>query len=116
MNTANVNGITLEFESQGRGEPVVLIHGSVVSDGFVPMMGETALRNYQLIRYRRRGFDGSTHSAPPVRIEDQARDCLGLMRHLGIERAHIVGHSYGGVTAIQLFFENPAAVHTLALL
>ncbi len=116
MNTANVNGITLEFDTQGLGEPVVLIHGSVVADAYLPMMGERALDRYQLIRYRRRGFDGSSHTPPPVRIQDQARDCLGLMRHLGIAKAHVVGHSYGGVTATQLFFEDNAVVHTLALL
>ncbi|MDO8434738.1 MAG: alpha/beta hydrolase [Candidatus Binatus sp.] len=116
MNTANVNGIKLEFESQGRGEAVVLIHGSIVSDAYLPMMPERALAEYQLIRYRRRGFDGSSHTPPPVRIQDQARDCLGLIRHLGLARAHVVGHSYGGVTATQLFFEDASVVHTLSLL
>jgi pimeloyl-ACP methyl ester carboxylesterase len=116
MNTANVNGIKLEFEMQGQGEPVVLIHGAVVSDAYLPMMNETSLKKYQLIRYRRRGFDGSSHTPPPVRIEDQARDCHGLIQHLGIAKAHVVGHSYGGVIATQLFFENAAVVHTLSML
>jgi len=116
MNTANVNGIKLEFEMQGQGEPVVLIHGAVVSDAYLPMMNESSLKKYQLIRYRRRGFDGSSHTPPPVRIEDQARDCLGLLQHLGIAKAHVVGHSYGGVIATQLFFENAAVVHTLSML
>jgi pimeloyl-ACP methyl ester carboxylesterase len=116
MDTANVNDITLEFETKGQGEPVVLIHGSVVSDAYLPMMAERSLEKYQLIRYRRRGFDGSSHTPPPVQIQDQARDCLGLIRHLGLAKAHIVGHSYGGVTATQLFFEDGAVVHTLSLL
>src|SRR3981189_479430 len=116
MNTANGNGIKLEFETQGQGEPVVLIHGAVVSDAYLPMMNETSLKKYQLIRYRRRGFDGSSHTPPPVSIQDQARDCLGLIRHLGIAQAHVVGHSYGGVIATQLFFEDAAIVHTIALL
>jgi len=116
MNTANVNGIKLEFEMQGQGEPVVLIHGAVVSDAYLPMMNETSLKKYQLICYRRRGFDGSSHTPPPVRIEDQARDCLGLIQHLGIAKAHVVGHSYGGAIATQLFFENAAVVHTLSML
>src|SRR5260370_30491147 len=116
MNTANVNGITLEFEMQGLGEPVVLIHGSIVSDAYLPMMAERSLESYHLIRYRRRGFDGSSHTPPPVRIQDQARDCLGLIRHLCIAKAHVVGHSYGGVIATQLFFGDGAGVHHIALL
>src|SRR5260370_42695661 len=116
MNTANVNGITLEFEMQGLGEPVVLIHGSIVSDAYLPMMAERSLESYHLIRYRRRGFDGSSHTPPPVRIQDPARDGLGLIRHLGIAKAHVVGDSYGGVIPNPLFFEDAAGVPSLALL
>jgi pimeloyl-ACP methyl ester carboxylesterase len=39
-----------------------------------------------------------------------------LLRHLGVERAHVVGHSYGGIVALQLSLETPGVVHSLALL
>jgi pimeloyl-ACP methyl ester carboxylesterase len=39
-----------------------------------------------------------------------------LLRHLGVERAHVVGHSYGGAIALQLALDNPDTVHSLALL
>jgi pimeloyl-ACP methyl ester carboxylesterase len=58
---------------------------------------------------------GTTNSAPPVRIVDQADDCLGLMHQLRISRPHIVGHSYGGVIAMMVALERPAMVHTLSL-
>jgi pimeloyl-ACP methyl ester carboxylesterase len=39
-----------------------------------------------------------------------------LLRHLGVERAHVVGHSYGGIVALQLGLDAPSVVHSLALL
>jgi 3-oxoadipate enol-lactonase len=47
---------------------------------------------------------------------DHARHCALLMRQLGIERAHIVGHSSSAVIALQLALDFPDAVHTLALM
>ena len=98
MQRADVNGIKLEYEVQGSGEPVVFIHGSHVADSFAPLMAEPALKDrLQLIRYHRRGFAGSSRHTGRLPIAGQAADCLGLLRHFGIAQAHVVGHSYGGV-------------------
>ncbi|MBW2416782.1 MAG: alpha/beta fold hydrolase, partial [Deltaproteobacteria bacterium] len=67
-------------------------------------------------RYHRRGFAGSDRHAGPFSIEDQAQDAVNLLEHLGVERAHVVGHSYGGVTAIQVALSAPRIVHSLSLL
>jgi pimeloyl-ACP methyl ester carboxylesterase len=48
-------------------------------------------------------------------IAGQAQDCEALLRHLSVERAHLVGHSYGGVIALQLAVQAPELVHTLVL-
>ncbi len=116
MQISDADGNRLEFESRGTGEPVLLIHGSVIADSYVPILAEPSLSGFRLVRYRRRGYGGSMHSAAPVSIADQAADCAALMRHLGIERAHLVGHSYGGAIAMQLALDFPAAAHSLALL
>jgi pimeloyl-ACP methyl ester carboxylesterase len=116
MKRATVDGIELEFEVTGRGEPLILIHGGIVGDAFAPVFREPALtERYHLIRYHRRGFGGSARPAGPVTTGQQAADCLGLMRYLGIERAHIGSYSYGGAIALQLALDAPGAVHTLAL-
>jgi pimeloyl-ACP methyl ester carboxylesterase len=107
----------LEYEVHGDGEAVLLIHGSHIADAFLPLVREPALADrYRLIRYRRRGFAGSDPHSGPFSIEEQARDALALMKHLGLERAHVVGHSYGGTTAVQLAIEAPSLVHSLVLL
>ncbi len=49
-------------------------------------------------------------------VARQATDCLGLLGHLGVERAHVVGHSYGGAIALELATRAPRVVGSLALL
>jgi pimeloyl-ACP methyl ester carboxylesterase len=116
MEKVNLSGVELEFEVHGTGEPAVLIHGSVVADTYLPMLPEPSLSRYKLVRYRRRGFGNSTHPAAPISIREQANDCRALMNHLRIPRAHVAGHSYGGVIALQLALDHREAVHSLALL
>jgi pimeloyl-ACP methyl ester carboxylesterase len=117
MERTTIDGVRLEYEVRGDGEPVVLVHGSHVAETFVPLLAEPALAGrFRLIRYHRRGFAGSMHSEGPVSIAEQADDCGALLRALGIERAHVAGHSYGGAIALQLALDAPEMVHSLALL
>lgn len=116
MESANVNGVELEYEVIGAGEPVLLV-SPVIADGFMPLLAEPALADrYQLIRYHKRGWVGSTHTPPPVSIADHAADAAALLDHLGVGRAHIAGHSSGAAVAAQLALDHPEYVHTLMLL
>jgi pimeloyl-ACP methyl ester carboxylesterase len=101
VDRAVVDGVALEYEVSGAGEPVVCVHGALIADTFRPLRGEPSLARYCLITYRRRGYGGSTGDGP-ASIARQAADCAALLRHLGVERAHVVGHSYGGAIALQL--------------
>ena len=116
MESAKVNDVELEYEVVGSGEPVVLI-SPVLADGFLPLLSEPALADrYQLIRYHKRGWCGSTHTEPPVSVADHAADAAALLDHLGIARAHVAGHSTGAVAALQLALTCPERVHSLILL
>ena len=116
MEIAKVNGVELEYEVIGSGEPVLLI-SPVLADGFLPLLSEPALADqYQLIRYHKRGWVGSTHTPPPVSIADHAADAAALLHHLGLSRGHIAGHSSGAAVAAQLALDEPNIVHTLVLL
>lgn len=115
MDTAIVNGVELEYEVTGAGEPVLLI-SPVLADGFVPLTAEPALAAYQLIRYHKRGWVGSTHAPGPVSVSDHAADAAALLDHLGVPRAHIAGHSSGAAVGAQLALDAPDRVATLALL
>jgi pimeloyl-ACP methyl ester carboxylesterase len=115
MEITKVNGVELEYEVIGAGEPVLLV-SPVLADGFRPLLSEPALAGYQLIPYHKRGWVGSTHTPPPVTIADHAADAAALLDHLGVSRAHVAGHSSGAAVAAQLALDHPEAVHTLALL
>jgi uncharacterized protein (TIGR02118 family) len=112
-----VDGAELEYEERGSGEPVLLIHGSVLADAFAPLLAERALtERYRVISYHRRGFAGSARPRGEVSIARQAADARGILTGLGIARAHVVGHSYGGAIALQLAHDAPEVVHSLSLL
>ena len=117
MERARVNGVELECELKGSGEPVLLIHGSHICRSFLPLLAQPSLtEKYTLIRYHRRGFLGSTPARGPMSIKDQAADARALLEYLHMSPAHIVGHSYGGSIALQLAADSPMCVHSLVLL
>ncbi len=117
MGRVDVDGISLECEVSGTGEPVVFIHGAFIADAFRPLLAEPTLAGqYQLITYHRRGYVGSSRLPGPTSAPQQAADAARLLSHLGVERAHVVGHSFGGSIALQLALDAPEKVHSLALL
>lgn len=117
MNRARIDGGELEYEVRGAGEPVVLVHGSHIADAFAPLLAEPALtERYQLVMYHRRGFADSVPTDGPLSIAQQAADCRALMESVGVRRAHVVGHSYGGAIALQLALDAPDMIRSLALL
>ncbi len=112
---AIVSGVDIEYEVSGDGEPVVFVAGALIADAFLPLVAEPALAHgFKLITYHRRGYGESGYVAGS--IGEQATDCMELLRHVGVERTHVVGHSFGGAVALQLAMDSPEAVHSLALL
>lgn len=116
MERVTLNDATLEYEVKGTGEPIVLIHGALIADTFRPMMEELALDGYKLIRYRREGHGGSSKPDGLLPVAKQAADCVALLEALDAIPAHVVGHSGGGVIAIEVARQAPHAVRTLSLL
>jgi pimeloyl-ACP methyl ester carboxylesterase len=117
MERAAVEGIELEYEVWGAGEPVVLIHPGHFADWFAPLLDEPALTDqYRVLIYHRVGCAGSSRIAGLVSLAQHAAHCRSLMCHLDIERAHIVGHSSSANVALQLALSAPDAVHSLAIL
>jgi pimeloyl-ACP methyl ester carboxylesterase len=117
MGVALIDGLRFEYEVVGDGEPLVLIHGSLIADSFDSLLSEPAIaENYRLITYHRRGYKGTEPGEETPSMARQGADVVALLNHLGIERAHILGHSYGGVVALSVALDAPQAVQSLSLL
>jgi 3-oxoadipate enol-lactonase len=119
LNRITVDGTELEYElyGTGTGEPVVLIHWGVGTVWAQPLLEQPALAGrYQLLSYHRAGFAGSGPLAGPPTMAAHAAHCHQLMRALGIDKAHVVGHSSSVPVALQLALDAPEAVHTLTLM
>lgn len=115
MDIATIGDAAIEFEIQGDGEPLLLIHGAMFADAWGPVCGQLADR-FQTITYHRRGFCGSSAFREANTIAAEASDAVALLDHLGIDTAHVAGHSYGGAVALQLAVDAASRVHSLGLL
>ena len=118
MERARVNCVELEYEVVGSGEAMLLIHGAHIADVLQPLVAEPALERFRRIRYHRRGVGGSTRpvEAGPTSVAVQAEDAVGLLDHVGVDRAHVVGHSLGGAIALEFAAQHPTRVASLVLL
>ena len=114
---AEINGAQLEIRERGSGEPVVFVHGAM-GDECAAVIKEPALTgHFRLIDYHQRGWGNSTWpEGLPGGVDQLSADCRAVMRHLGVERAHLAGQSGGGRVLLQLALDAPEAVQSLALL
>ena len=112
MPRAEINGAELNYELAGEGPAVVLVHEGVCDlrmwDELVPVLAA----EFTVLRYDMRGYGESTIPPGPF---SQSRDALGLMDHVGLERAALVGVSYGGRVALDTAFVAPDRVTALVL-
>ena len=103
------DGTKLYFEEVGRGTPVVFVH-EYAGDyrTWEPQMRFFS-RQHRCVSYSQRGYPPSDVPADPNRYsQDIARDdVVALMDALGIERAHVVGHSMGAYTALHVGMRYP---------
>lgn len=117
MPTATVNGVRLFYEDLGEGPAIILLHGYTGSHkdwaAQIPVLAE----KYRVIAMDHRGHGKSAapSSASDYSVKIMAEDARGLLRHLGIDRSCIVGHSMGGFMAFELVLEYPDMVSALAL-
>jgi pimeloyl-ACP methyl ester carboxylesterase len=118
MQLAHVGEVDLEYSVAGDGEPVVLVHAGAVADFFAPLVAPLARSGrFRVVHYHRVGYGGSSRPGDgDAGMAEQARQCQALLQQLGIDRAHVVGHSSGGLIATQLALDAPEVVGTLALL
>lgn len=117
MRRTSLDDGQIAVEFRGAGQPVLLIHGTVIADGMLPIVDVLApRREYLLIRYHRRGYGGSSPITMPWSMEQHAADAARLIDQLGIRKAHVVGHSAGAAVAMELALDFPEKVGSMVLL
>src|SRR5271165_6568150 len=116
MAVVDVGQIHLDCERSGSGPPLLLIMGM---SGTALHWGEPFLeplrRDFDVIAYDHRGVGASSRLEGPVTIAEMAEDAAGLLDALGLDSAHVVGISMGGMIAQELALAQPARVRTLTL-
>ena len=115
MPKAKVNGININYKVQGHGEPLVLIMGFSGSSAGWIFQRRAFQKYFQVITFDNRGVGRSDKPDGTYSIRMMAEDTLGLMDHLGIEKAHVLGVSMGGYIAQELAINHPERVRKLVL-
>src|SRR3954462_2942033 len=115
MSHADVNGLSLHYEEHGFGKPLILLHGGIgAGEMYVPILPElTAGR--RVITVDLPGHDGTADVDRPLRPDVLADDIAGLLDHLGLEQADVMGYSLGGIVALRTAIQHPARVRRLVL-
>lgn len=113
--SANINGININYRSQGDGEPLLMISGFGSAQGSWWPQTRIFKKYYRVITFDNRGIGKSDKPAGPYSTKMMAKDAIGLMDHLGIQRAHVLGASMGGMIAQELAINYPERVSKLVL-
>jgi 3-oxoadipate enol-lactonase len=117
MAFAEINGQRIRYEdSGGDGPPVTLAHGFLMDrEMFAPQM-EALSPEFRVITWDERGFGETEFDGKPFTYWDSASDCLGLLDHLGIERAVVGGMSQGGFLSLRAALTAPERIRALVLI
>lgn len=114
---AEVNGLKMYYEVYGDGKPIVLIHGSYMNiplnwSHIIPLMA----KDRKVIVAEMQGHGRTKDIARALSYEGMADDVSGLLKHLKIDSADILGYSMGGGVAFQFAVRHPEQVRRLVVL
>ena len=110
-------GVTLRYREFGTGDPVVLIHGySTALESMTPL-AEVLAPSHRVVAFDVRGFGRSSKFADPARFGQlMVDDVVRVLDHLRIDKAHLVGHSMGGLIAANVASRYPRRVVSATLI
>ena len=115
MPKVSVNGLKLYYESEGDGEPVVLIPGFAAGRWIWFKQTAELSRNFRVIVFDPRGVSASDKPEGPQTIGLLADDVAHLLQTIGVSSAHIVGASFGGFVAQEFALKYPSLTRKLVL-
>lgn len=112
----SINGLTQAFIDKGEGQVVLLVHGSLCDYRYWRWQESALATKCRLIIPSLRHYWPITEpESEGFSAEQHATDLLSLLKHLGIEKAHILGHSRGAAVAVRMAQQAPEQIASLIL-
>lgn len=111
------DNVKLHYEEVGQGAPIVFVHEFAGDHrSWEPQMREFGKR-YRCIAYAARGYTPSDVPADKdaYTYKHVMRDCVAVLDHLKIDKAHLIGLSMGGYTCLQVALNHPGRVRSMVL-
>lgn len=114
---ADVNGLKMYYEVYGEGKPTLLLHGSFMN---IPMNWAHIIplltKDRKVIVTEMQGHGRTRDISRELSYEGMADDVSGLLKHLEVDSADILGYSMGGGVAFQVAVRHPEQVRRLVIL
>ena len=112
---AQIEDIRIYFETRGAGEPIFMLHGAFGTSANWALCADILAKHFLVITTDARGRGRTGDGDGPISPGRTAHDLVGLMNHLGIAKAHLVGHSAGSLTAVHMLIDFPDRVRSATL-
>jgi pimeloyl-ACP methyl ester carboxylesterase len=113
---ADVNGITLYHEIYGQGEPLVLLHGGLMTIGEMSTQLECFAKTHTVIAVELQGHGRTADTDRPLSFETMGDDIAALLNQLNISKAAIVGLSLGAAVGLRTAIQHPDKVRRLVVI
>ncbi len=113
---AHVNGINLYYEIHGTGKPLIMLHGGFGTFETFAALLPTLTLNHQVIGVDLYGHGHTALTDRPFSFEHIADDIAALIQHLGLEKADLLGYSFGGAVALQTVIRHPQLINKLVVI
>ena len=110
-----VDDVDLYVETSGEGEPLLLLNGGFGCTAMIPGLISAFSKYFRVIAFDARGHGKSGFGRGPITYVREAADATRLMDALGLDAAHVFGHSDGGCAALHLLFDYPHRVLSASL-
>lgn len=116
MSFAKINGLKLSYLIYGTGFPVIFIHGYGAKKEIWRTQVVDISKKFKTITFDLRGTGESDRPNIPYTMNMLAEDVKGLMDFIGVEKAHLIGRSFGGMIAQHFVLKYPDKVDKLILI
>jgi pimeloyl-ACP methyl ester carboxylesterase len=116
MPDLDLEDVTLHYEIDGSGPPLLLIAGMLSDSASWAAVAPMLAERFTVIRPDNRTTGRTQPWNAPADTAKVAEDAQALMAHLGHDRYHVAGHSMGGILALELAHDHPETVGTASVL